>query len=43
MVNELEKIREVSMAGVRSQIRTMYEHLETLAQARKKVQDDTSW
>lgn len=43
MVNQLEKLREASMVTVRTQIRTMYDHLQTLAMARQQIQDDRTW
>jgi hypothetical protein len=43
VVTQLEKLRESAMVTVRTQIRTMYEHLHTLAQARQQIQDDHTW
>jgi hypothetical protein len=31
------------MVTVRTQIRTMYDHLQTLAMARQQIQDDRTW
>ena len=43
VVNQLEKIREDALAAIRTQIRTMYEQLETVARARMEEADNKSW
>lgn len=44
VVNQLEKIREEAMVTIRTQIRTMYEQLETVARARmEEASDNKSW
>ncbi len=43
VVNQLEKIREDALAAIRTQIRTMYEQLETVARARMEEADTKSW